>query len=53
MGPNQSYKFLHSKETIKKKNEKTTPKMEENIFKLCNWQEISLQNLQTAQAVQY
>ena len=35
MGPNQTYKLLHSKENINK-IKKTTYKMRENICKLCN-----------------
>ena len=36
-----------------KQNGKTTLRMRENICKWTNWQEINLQNIQTAHAVQY
>ena len=52
MGPNQSYKFLHSKETIKKKNEKTTYKMGENICKQCDPPWLNLPNIQIAYKTQ-
>ena len=45
-------KLLHSKGNHKQ-NEKTTHRMGENICKWCDWQWISLQNLQTAHAAQY
>ena len=47
MGPNQTYKLLHSKGNYKQ-NEKTTHRMGENICKWCNPQGINLQNIQTA-----
>ena len=37
MGPNQTYKLLHSKRNHKE-NEKTTYGMGENICKWCDWQ---------------
>ena len=43
MGPNQNYKFLHSKENHKK-DKKTTCGMGENSFKQCNQQGLNLQN---------
>ena len=36
-----------------KQDEKTTLRMGENICKWNNWQEINLQNIQTAHAAQY
>ena len=41
-----------AKETINKMK-KTTHRMGENICKWCDWQAISLQNLQPAHVVQY
>ena len=38
---------MHNKGKYKQ-NEKTIHVMRENIWKLCDWQGISLQNLQTA-----
>ena len=52
MGPNETSKLLHSKGNHKQ-DEKTTLRMGENICKQCDWQRISLQNLQTAHAAQY
>ena len=52
MEPNLTEKILHSKGNHKQ-NEKTTHRMGENICKWSNWQGINLQNIQTAQAVQY
>ena len=37
MGPNQTYKLLHSKGNYKQ-NEKTTNRLRENIYKWCNQQ---------------
>ena len=51
MGPNQTYKLLHSKENINK-IKKTTYKMRENICKLCNWLGLNFQNIQTFHAAQ-
>ena len=51
MGPNQTYKFLHSKETIKKKK-KTTYKMGENICKECDQPGLNLPNIQIAYKTQ-
>ena len=48
MGPNETYKLLHSKGNYKQ-NEKMTYRMEENIFKLCKQQGINFENMQTAQ----
>ena len=50
MGPNQTYKLLHSKNH--KQNEKTTHRMEENICKQCNSQGINVQNTHTAHMTQ-
>ena len=52
MGPNQTYKLLHSKGNHKQ-NENTTLRMGENICKRINGQRINLQNIQTAHAAQY
>ena len=49
MGPNSTQKLLHSKGNHKQ-NGKTTHRMGENICKWCDWQGISLQNLQIAHA---
>ena len=49
MGPNQTYKLLHSKGKKKKKKKKKTYKMGENIYKLCSWQGLNLQNIQMTQ----
>ena len=38
--------FYPSKETIKKKNEKTTYRMGENICKLCDQQGLTFQNIE-------
>jgi len=47
MGPNQTYKLLHSKGNHKQ-NEKTTYRMGENIYKWWNQQELNFQSTQTA-----
>ena len=57
MGPNQTYKLLHSKGNHKKlklklKNKKATYGMGENICKWCNWQGLNLQNIQTTHTTQ-
>ena len=52
MGPNQTYKLLHSQGN-QKQNKKTTYRMGENICKGCDWQGINLQNMQTANTAQY
>ena len=52
MGPNLTYKFLHSKGNHKQ-NKKTTHRMRENICKQSNWQGIKLWNIQTVHAAQY
>ena len=49
MGPNKTWRLLHSKGNHKQ-NEKTTLRMGENICKWGNWQRINLQNLQAAHA---
>ena len=46
MGPNQTYKLLHSKGN-NKQNEKTTNRLAENICKWCDWQRLNFQNIQT------
>ena len=45
--------FCTAKETIKKRNEKTTYRLGENIFKWYAWQGPNLQNLQIAYTIQY
>ena len=45
MGPNQTYKLLHSK-VNHKQNKKTTYRMGENI---CKWQGLDLQTAHTIQ----
>ena len=52
MGPNETWKLLHSKGNHKQE-EKPTLRMGENICKRSNWQRINLQNLQAAHAAQY
>ena len=47
MGPNQTYKLLYS-ERNHKQNEKTTHRLEESIYKECNWQGLNSQNMQIA-----
>ena len=49
MGPNQTYKLLHSKGNHKQ-NKKTAHRLGENI---CKWCRISLPNLQITHATQY
>ena len=44
--------FHTAKETIKKKKEKKTYRMKENICKWCNWPGLNLQNAQTAPTTQ-
>ena len=51
MGPNQTYKLLHSKGNNKQK-EKTTYRMGENICKQCDQEGRDLQNIQTAHTTQ-
>ena len=51
MGPNQTWKLLHSTGNHKQ-NEKKTYRMGESIFKLGNWQGINFQNIQTAHIAQ-
>ena len=52
MGPNETWKLLHSKGNHKE-GEKTTLRMGENICQWSNWQRINLQNIQAAHASQY
>ena len=47
MGPNQTYKILHSKGNHQQ-NEKTTYRIGENLCKVCDWQEVTIQNIKTA-----
>ena len=47
MGPNQSYKLLHSQGN-QKQNKKTTYRMGENIYKWWDWQGLNFQNIQIA-----
>ena len=51
MGPNKTYKLLHSKGNLKQ-NKKMTYELGENICKLCNQQGLNFQNIQTAYATQ-
>ena len=51
MGPNQTYKLLHSKGNHKQ-NEKTTYGMGENICKQCDQQGLNFQDVQTAHTTQ-
>ena len=51
MGPNQTYKLLHSKRNCKQ-NEKTTYGLGENICKQCDQQGFNFQNIQTAYTIQ-
>ena len=51
MGPNQTYKLLHSKENHKQ-NKKTTHRMGENICKQWDQQGLNFQNTQTAHTTQ-
>ena len=51
MGPNQTYKFLHSKGNHKQ-NKKTTYGLSEIIGKQCDWQGLNFQNTKTAQTTQ-
>ena len=46
MGPNQTYKHLHSKGNCKQ-NKKTAYRLGENISKLCDQQGLNFQNIQT------
>ena len=47
MGPNQTYKLLHTKRNHKQK-EKTTYGLRENIFKWCDRQGLNFQSIKTA-----
>ena len=47
MGPNQTYKLLHSKENHTQ-SEKTTYRIGENICKWCDQQGLNFQNIQIA-----
>ena len=51
MGPNLTYKLLHSKGN--KPDEKTTLRMRKNNFKQSNLQKVYLQNIQAAPAAPY
>ena len=51
MGPNQTYKLLHSKGNHKQ-NEKTTYGLGKNICQWCDQQGPNLQNIRTAPTVQ-
>ena len=50
MGPNETYKLLHSKGSHKQ-NEKTTYGLRENICKWCDWQGPNFKNIQTAPTI--
>ena len=52
MGPIQNLKLLYSKGNHQQ-NEKTTYSIGKNICKWCNWQEVNIQNIQTAHTTQY
>ena len=52
VGPNQTYKILHSKGNHKQ-NKKTTYGLQENIYKWRNQQGLNFQNIQTAHTTQY
>ena len=52
MGPNQTYKVLHSKGNHKQ-NEKKTYGMGENICQQCNGHVVNIQSIQTAHTTQY
>ena len=47
MGPNQTYKILHSKGSHKQK-QKDNHELEENICKDCDQEGLNVQNKQTA-----
>ena len=51
MGPNKTYKLLHSKGNHKQ-NEKTTYKLRELFCKCCNQKGLNFQNIQTAHTTQ-
>ena len=51
MGPNQTYKLLHSK-GHHKQIEKKTYRLGENICKWCDQQGLNFQNIQTAHTTQ-
>ena len=51
MGPNWTYKLLHSKGN-REQNGKTTYGLGENICKWWNWQELNFQNIPTAHTTQ-
>ena len=51
MGPNQTYKLLHSKGNYKQ-HEKTTYRTGEDTCKWCDWQGLNFQNIQTAYTTQ-
>ena len=52
MGPNQTYKLLHSQGNHKQK-EKTTYGLGEDICKQCDQQGVNFQNIRTAHIIQY
>ena len=45
MGPNQTYKLMHSKENHKHSRE-ADYRLGENICKQCDWQELTFENIQ-------
>ena len=51
MGPNQTYNFCTAKEINKMKEQPSEWKR--NIWKLCDWQGVSIQNIQTLYTTQY
>ena len=48
MGPNQTYKVLHSKGNHKKKKKKTKRQTTDWKKIRCDWQRLNLQNIQIA-----
>ena len=52
MGPNETYRLLHSKGNYKQ-DEKTTLRVGENIFQQSNWQRVNCQYIKAAHAAQY
>ena len=49
---NKTYKLLQSKRNHKQ-NEKKTYRLQENIWKLCDFHRLNFQNIQTAHSTQY
>ena len=51
MGPNKTYKILHSKGN-NKQDKKTTHRLGENTGQQCHWQGLTFQNIQIAYTTQ-